>query len=152
MGVRVLRTPAFAPQAVCYCERLIATTRRECLDFLIPLSEKHLRRLLCEWRDYYNQARPHSLLGPNVPVPVSDLPVDPASLTHSIPTGFRVVSCRFSARSITIIGWHAPPDRAKPSDAALPKSSRRVHSSPLSTDLTPRKLREVDTYVVTDFV
>ncbi len=60
MGVRVLRTPPFAPQANGYCERLIGTTRRECLDFLIPLSEKHLRRLLCEWRDYYNQARPHS--------------------------------------------------------------------------------------------
>ena len=39
MGVRVLRTPPFAPQANCYCERLIGTTRRECLDFLIPLSE-----------------------------------------------------------------------------------------------------------------
>ena len=38
MGVRVLRTPPFAPQANCYCERLIGTTRRECLDFLIPLS------------------------------------------------------------------------------------------------------------------
>ena len=54
MGVRVLRTPPFAPQANGYCERLIGTTRRECLDFLIPLSETHLRRLLCEWRDYYN--------------------------------------------------------------------------------------------------
>ncbi|TDI34194.1 MAG: hypothetical protein E2P02_31050 [Acidobacteria bacterium] len=38
---------------------MIGTTRRECLDFLIPLSETHLRRLLCEWRGY-NQARPHS--------------------------------------------------------------------------------------------
>ena len=52
MGVRVLRTPPFASQANGYCERLTGTTRRECLDFLIPLSEKHLRRLLCEWRDY----------------------------------------------------------------------------------------------------
>ncbi len=92
MGVRVLRTPPFAPAANCYCERLIGTTRRECLDFLIPLSEKHLRRLLFEWRDYYNQARPHSSLGPNVPETKSDLPVDPASPRHSIPTGFRVVS------------------------------------------------------------
>ncbi len=134
MGVRVLRTPPFAPQANCYCERLIGTTRRECLDFLIPLSEKHLRRLLWEWRDSYNHARPHSSLGPNVPEPAGDLPVDPASPRHSIPTGFRVVSLPISrARSITIIGWHAPPDRAKPSDAALPPSSRRVHSSPLST-------------------
>jgi len=59
MGVRVLRTLPFAPQANGYYERLIGTNRRECLDFLIPLSEKHLRRLLCEWRDY-NRARPHS--------------------------------------------------------------------------------------------
>ena len=54
MGVRVLRTPPFVPQANGYYERLTCTTRRECLDFLIPLSEKHLRRLLCEWRDYNN--------------------------------------------------------------------------------------------------
>jgi len=59
MGVRVLRTLPFAPQANGYCERLIGATRRECLDFLIPLSDSHLRRLLCEWRDY-NQARRHS--------------------------------------------------------------------------------------------
>ena len=41
MGVRVLRTPPFAPQANCYCERLIGTTRRECLDFLIPVRSKY---------------------------------------------------------------------------------------------------------------
>ena len=93
MGVRVLRTPAFAPQANSYCERLIGSTRRECLDFLIPLSENHLRRVLAEWRDYYNQARPHSSLGPNVPEPVaSDLTVEPASPRHSIPSEFRIVS------------------------------------------------------------
>ena len=49
-GVRLLRTPRRAPQANAYCERLIGITRRECLDFLIPLSEEHLRRLLTEWR------------------------------------------------------------------------------------------------------
>jgi transposase InsO family protein len=92
MGVRVLRTPAFAPQANSYCERLLGTTRRECLDYLIPLSEIHLRRVLLEWRDYYNRARPHSSLGPSVPEPMSDLPVDPSSSRHSIPTGFGVVS------------------------------------------------------------
>jgi len=92
MGVRVLRTPPFAPQANCYCERLIGTTRRECLDFLIPLSEKHLRRLLCEWRDYYNRARPHSSLGPNVPEPASGLHVEPGPHRHQIPSGKRIVS------------------------------------------------------------
>ena len=92
MGVRVLRTPPFAPQANCYVERLIGTTRRECLDYLIPLSEIHLRRVLAEWRDYYNQARPHSSLGPNVPEPGGDLPLDRTWPRHTIPSGFRVVS------------------------------------------------------------
>jgi transposase InsO family protein len=92
IGVRVLRTPPLAPQANCYCERLIGTTRRDCLDLLIPLSEKHLRRLLCEWRDYYNRARPHSSLGPNVPEPANGLHVEPAPHRHQIPSGKRIVS------------------------------------------------------------
>ena len=33
-GLRVLRTPVRAPKANAYCERLIGTVRRECLDFM----------------------------------------------------------------------------------------------------------------------
>jgi hypothetical protein len=32
-----------------YCERLIRTIRRECLDFLIPLNERHLHRIVREF-------------------------------------------------------------------------------------------------------
>jgi putative transposase len=46
MGLRILKTPYRAPQANAYCERLLGTIRRECLDFLIPLNEEHLRRTL----------------------------------------------------------------------------------------------------------
>jgi transposase InsO family protein len=49
MGMRVLKTPFRAPQANAFCERLVGTIRRECLDFLIPLNERHLRRILKEW-------------------------------------------------------------------------------------------------------
>jgi putative transposase len=38
-GVRVLKTPVRAPQANAFCERLIGTIRRECLDFLIPFGK-----------------------------------------------------------------------------------------------------------------
>jgi transposase InsO family protein len=55
------------PQANAFCERLIGTIRRECLDFLIPLGERHLRRILKEWVTHYNQGRPHSSLGPGIP-------------------------------------------------------------------------------------
>jgi len=45
-GVRVLKTPVRAPKANAFSERLIGTIRRECLDFLIPLGERHLKRIL----------------------------------------------------------------------------------------------------------
>jgi putative transposase len=66
-GLRVLHAPARAPKANAYCERLVGTIRRECLDFMIPLGEKHLRRILAEWVTHYNQGRPHLSLGPGIP-------------------------------------------------------------------------------------
>ena len=72
-GLRVLRTPARAPQANAYCERLVGTVRRECLDFMIPLGEKHLSKILTEWVTHYNRGRPHSSLGPGIPEPVEML-------------------------------------------------------------------------------
>jgi transposase InsO family protein len=66
-GVKVLKTPPHSPQGNAFCERLIGTIRRECLDFMIPLSEKHLRRLLSEWVRHYNAGRPHNSLGPGIP-------------------------------------------------------------------------------------
>jgi transposase InsO family protein len=46
LGLRVLKTPPRCPMANGICERVIGTIRRECLDWLIPLSEAHLRRVL----------------------------------------------------------------------------------------------------------
>jgi putative transposase len=90
-GVRVLKTPIRAPTANAYCERLVGTIQRECLDFLIPLSEIHLRRILHEFVGHYNQGRPHSSLGPGIPeAPQAKLP---ASLhRHTLADGYRVES------------------------------------------------------------
>src|SRR5206468_7246151 len=71
MGVKVLWTPVRSPQANAVCERLVGTIRRECLDFLIPFGERHLRRILLEWVTHYNQGRPHKSLGPGIPEPIS---------------------------------------------------------------------------------
>jgi putative transposase len=69
LGVMVLKSPPRSPKANAVCERVIGTIRRECLDWLIPLSETHLRRLLKSWILHYNAARPHMSLGPGVPDP-----------------------------------------------------------------------------------
>jgi Integrase core domain len=65
--LKVLRTPVRAPKANAYCERLVGTVRRECLDFMIPLNERHLRMTLRSWVTHYNKGRPHSSLGPGIP-------------------------------------------------------------------------------------
>jgi putative transposase len=70
-GLRVLQTPARAPKPNAYCERLVGSVRRECLDFMIPLGEKHLRRILAEWVTHYKQGRPHLSLGPGIPEPAA---------------------------------------------------------------------------------
>jgi putative transposase len=66
-GITPIRTPVRAPQANAFCERLIGTVRRECLDYVIPLGEHHLRAILREWVSHYNKGRPHSSLGPGIP-------------------------------------------------------------------------------------
>ena len=90
-GVRVLRTPFRAPKANAHCERLVGTLRRDCLDFLIPLSEAHLKCLLREFVRHYNRGRPHSSLGPGIPEPPQATVPAPAR-GHKLPIGFRVNS------------------------------------------------------------
>ena len=67
MGIAVLKSPAHAPTANAFCERLVGTIRRECLDYVISLSESHLKRTLREWVNHYNSGRPHQSLGPGIP-------------------------------------------------------------------------------------
>jgi transposase InsO family protein len=69
LGIRVLKSPPRSPKANATCERVIGTIRRECLDWLIPLSESHLRSILKSWVPHYNGGRPHMALGPGVPDP-----------------------------------------------------------------------------------
>lgn len=90
-GVRVLKTPPQAPQANAFCERLIGTVRRECLDYLIPFHERHLKTILREFVTHYNRGRPHSSLGPGIPEsPQAQVPAGPHH--HKLPTGYSVTS------------------------------------------------------------
>ena len=63
MGLSVLKTPLNAPQANAFCERLIGTIRRECLvDFIIAMSERHVRAILRAWVTHYDRGRRHASL------------------------------------------------------------------------------------------
>ena len=86
--LKVITTPVRSPQANSLCERLIGTLRRECLDWIIPLSEGHLRKVLASWMGHYNRGRPHSSLGPGIPDPRSRV----KSCGHRLPLGHQVVA------------------------------------------------------------
>jgi putative transposase len=90
LGVRILRTPVQAPQANSVCERFGGTLRRECLDYLIPINERHLKMAIKEWVLHYNRGRPHSSLGPGVPEPNQDT-VPASDHRHKLPAGYLVV-------------------------------------------------------------
>ena len=103
LGVRVLRTPLRAPKANAVCERLGGSLRRECLDFLIPFNERHLKLTIRDWAIHYNRARPHSALGPGVPEPMSER-VLPNEDRHRLPVGYRIVR-RSVARGLASRIW-----------------------------------------------
>ena len=50
-------------------ERAIGSIRRECLNHMIVLGERHLKRILTNYFDYYHNARPHLSLDRNSPTP-----------------------------------------------------------------------------------
>jgi len=52
-----------------FCERIIGTIRRDCLDHVIVLNERHLRRVLKEYLTYYHESRTHLGLRKDVPMP-----------------------------------------------------------------------------------
>ena len=82
LGVKVLRSPSRSPKANAVCERVIGTIRRECLDWLIPLSDHHLRRILKSWIRHYNGGRPHMSLGPGIPNSPAIMTVPAPSSRH----------------------------------------------------------------------
>jgi hypothetical protein len=81
----------FYVQANAYCERLIGTIRRECLDWVIPLGERQLRHILKAWVAHYNGGRPHASLGPGIPASTS-APIGERSDRHRLPVGDRVTA------------------------------------------------------------
>ena len=93
LGMDVLRSPVASPKANSICERVIGTIRRECLDWMIPLSEAHLQSILKSWVEHYNRGRPHSMLGPGVPDPPPGAVVVPKSQSrHQLAAGAVVLA------------------------------------------------------------
>ena len=100
MGIRQVIIAPRAPWQNPFTERVIGSIRRECLDLVIVLNERHLRRLF-RYLVYYNVARPHQSLGNDSPR---------RREVQSVPSG-RIVTVPRSAGFIT--ATNARPDRPR---------------------------------------
>ena len=67
MGIDEILTAPHSPWQNPFAERLIGSVRRECLDHVLVLSERHLRRILTRYFVYYHRARTHLSLEKDAP-------------------------------------------------------------------------------------
>ena len=60
-----------------HAERFVLSVKAECLNHFIVIGEEHLRYLIQEYLEFYNQSRPHQGIG-NVPIaePEEERPVE----------------------------------------------------------------------------
>jgi transposase InsO family protein len=81
MGITEVVSAAASPWQSPYVERLIGSIRRECLDHIIVLNARHLRRILTIYSRYYHRSRTHLGVetGSPDPRPVSPRPLDQSS-------------------------------------------------------------------------
>jgi putative transposase len=69
MGIEHVLTAPRSPWQNPYAERLVGSVRRECLDNVIVLGERHLYRILNSYFAYYHRSRTHLSLGKDAPEP-----------------------------------------------------------------------------------
>ncbi len=67
LGLREVPIAPRSPWQNAYAERFIGSLRRECLDHIIVLNERHARRILSDYASYYNCVRTHLALEKDAP-------------------------------------------------------------------------------------
>ena len=68
MGIAEVITARRSPWQNAYVERVIGSIRREGLDCVLVFDERHLRRVLSSYADYYHRTRTHLSLEQDCPV------------------------------------------------------------------------------------
>jgi transposase InsO family protein len=97
-GTRVVKAPVRSPRANSFAERFVGTLRRECLDHVLILGERHLRKVLAEYTRHYNGHRPHQALHQRPPLHQSGHAIDmTARIEHKRAVGGLISEYRRAA-------------------------------------------------------
>jgi transposase InsO family protein len=77
LGLEQMRTAFRSPWQNGFAERWIASLRRDCLDHVIPINERQLRRVIRSYVDYYHADRTHLGLEKDAP---EERPIEPREM------------------------------------------------------------------------
>ena len=90
--MRRVRNGVPPPKANAVCDdrrerqrlRFIGSVRRECLDHMVILSDRHVQRLIGEYVAFFNHSRPHQGIGQRIPDPPEDARCKPQMGTSRV--------------------------------------------------------------------
>jgi transposase InsO family protein len=75
-GIRVVLSAPQAPRTNAIMERWVGSVRRELLDRILIVNERHLRKVLAEYETHFNRHRPHRALQQASPLQALPDPID----------------------------------------------------------------------------
>jgi hypothetical protein len=67
LNIRIIKSPVRAPRANAIAERFVGTIRRELLDRILIINQRHAATVLDEFEHHFNEHRPHRTLGQAAP-------------------------------------------------------------------------------------
>jgi len=93
-GTEVIRLPPMSPNLNAYAERFVRSIKDECLDRMIFVGQKSLRRAVAEYMEHYHSERNHQGLENRLIVPRAMEAKDGAILRHARLGGALNFYCR----------------------------------------------------------
>ena len=134
LGMSEILIAPRAPWQNPFAERVIGSIRRECLDHVIVINERHLRRLLRSYLAYYNATRPHQSLDNDSPRRREVQSVRGRAYRHG-PAGRRA-SSPLPARRLTARGLRLPaPPRSSAPTGSVMRRYRYLALRPVSASV-----------------
>src|SRR5450759_3076854 len=124
MGINEIVTAPRSPWQNAYVERIIGSIRRECLDHVVIFDERHLRRTLSSYVQYYHRTRTHLSLDKDCPQTRS-ISQPTGGKDYCVPRGRRPASSLRTTRRVTCFdNQTGGPVSNRGSVEQLPRSKR----------------------------